>query len=272
MFLIMIVGKEMKNKLVVKSNSFNPDIDLFFNKKTNLYIDFLTHTNKNEVNILWLCEPDSISNLKKYLPSYANNYDYILTHDEHVLNNYKNSILHLQASTWIEDKLYEPKKESISMVVGGKIMAPGHLLRQKIWFKQEKIDKREFFVSSFSQPENTFSNKILEPNSKENLFFSQFHIAVENCSVKNYFSEKILDCFIAKTVPFYWGCTNIEDFFNDKGIIRFDSVNDLIKKCNSINENTYKEMIPFINENYERAKKYNDWIKNLKTTLLKIKI
>ena len=33
-----------------------------------------------------------------------------------------------------------------------------------------------------------------------------FHIAIENVSQRSYFSEKLLDCFLTRTVPVYWGC------------------------------------------------------------------
>jgi hypothetical protein len=45
-----------------------------------------------------------------------------------------------------------------------------------------------------------------------------FGVAIENVSHRGWFTEKILDCFLLKTIPIYWGCSNIEDYFNPKGI------------------------------------------------------
>ena len=42
---------------------------------------------------------------------------------------------------------------------------------------------------------------------------SAMSICIENCSQQNYFTEKITDCLLAKTLPIYWGCPNISDFF-----------------------------------------------------------
>lgn len=40
-----------------------------------------------------------------------------------------------------------------------------------------------------------------------------YSIAIENGQERNYFSEKIVDCLLLSTMPFYWGCPNIGDFF-----------------------------------------------------------
>ena len=269
----MIVGKDNMNKIKIISDSFKPDLELYFENKVNLYIDKITNTDKSCINILWLCEPDSISNLKKNLDVFSGEYDYILTFDQEVLNKYSNAILHLQASTWALDKDYNPKEFNISTVVGNKMQAPGHIIRQKLWHKQDKIKTaKKFYASSFGSPFESFGNPILESDKKECMFESQFHIAIENSAIKNYFSEKILDCFISKTIPIYWGCPNIGDFFNSKGIISFNDINDCVEKCNNITENIYKEMSPYIEENYVKSKKFINWVENLIESINKLNI
>jgi hypothetical protein len=261
------------NKIRTISNSFSPDLDLYFENQVDLYIDKLSVTNKSSINILWLCEPDSISNLKKDLKKFANEYDYILTFDDEVLSEYKKSILHLQASTWVKDIDYSPKEFNISTIVGNKMQAPGHILRQKVWHKQDKIKTpKNFYVSSFGAPVECFGNPTLEGDSKDCMFYSQFHITIENCAINNYFSEKILDCFISKTVPIYWGCSNIGNFFNQKGIIIFSNINECIENCNNIQEDVYEKMLPYIEENYVKSKSFIDWKKNLTESINKLNI
>lgn len=41
----------------------------------------------------------------------------------------------------------------------------------------------------------------------------KYHIAIENCAIPDYFTEKIADPFLAGAFVFYHGCTNIEDYF-----------------------------------------------------------
>jgi hypothetical protein len=91
-----------------------------------------------------------------------------------------------------------------------------------------------------------------------------FHIAIENTSIANWFSEKLLDCFQTKTVPIYYGCWNIGDFFNINGILPFRDLNDMITSCNKLTPELYELMFPAIEENYELSKKWCDQMGQLK--------
>jgi len=92
--------------------------------------------------------------------------------------------------------------------------------------------------------------------SKEPLFDSQFHICIENSQSLNYFTEKIIDCFVTKTIPIYFGAPNISNFFNVNGMFIANNFEDIIRICNSIDEYTYDSKIEFIDENFELAQKY----------------
>jgi len=97
-----------------------------------------------------------------------------------------------------------------------------------------------------------------------------FSIAVESSYEKNYFTEKLIDCLLTKTVPIYWGCPNIGDFFDDRGIIMFETYEEFLIKINSINEKTYNEMKPYIDANYEKAKEYGrDLLQRVKEEIIK---
>jgi hypothetical protein len=52
-----------------------------------------------------------------------------------------------------------------------------------------------------------------------------YSIAVENSKHANYFTEKLSDCFLAYTLPFYYGCPNIKDYFDDRSFVWID-IND----------------------------------------------
>lgn len=41
----------------------------------------------------------------------------------------------------------------------------------------------------------------------------EYSIAFENSSHENYFTEKLIDCFLTWTKPIYWGCSNVFDYF-----------------------------------------------------------
>ena len=60
-------------------------------------------------------------------------------------------------------------------------------------------------------------------------------ISIENSSQMNYFSEKINDCYLYWSLPIYWGCPNISDFFPEKSYRLLD-INDPESILQIINE------------------------------------
>ena len=93
-------------------------------------------------------------------------------------------------------------------------------------------------------------------HERRNDFFesSKFHIAVENSQQKNYFTEKIIDCFASKTVPIYFGCPNIGDWFHMDGIITFSDLDELKKIVGRLDGECYNK----------RRRQLNTIIKSLK--------
>ena len=97
-----------------------------------------------------------------------------------------------------------------------------------------------------------------------------FHIAVENSKHDNYFTEKIIDAFVTKTIPLYWGCPNIRDFFNLDGIILFEDEKDLIEKSKMLTPEFYREREQVMLENREKALGYVDLMERMKNLLIEI--
>ena len=85
----------------------------------------------------------------------------------------------------------------------------------------------------------------------------KFSVAIENGSIDNYFTEKILDCFLTGTIPIYKGCSNIGDFFNINGIITFETENELLDIIINISDAVYQQKLEYIQENFELAQKFS---------------
>jgi len=81
-----------------------------------------------------------------------------------------------------------------------------------------------------------------------------FHIAVENVRHNNWYTEKIGDAFASKTIPIYWGCPNIGDYFDERGIICFETKEELIDIINNLTPEVYYNMKFYIDINYELVK------------------
>jgi hypothetical protein len=94
--------------------------------------------------------------------------------------------------------------------------------------------------------------ELLLPNDdKIHLFNSMYSVVVESSNEQNYFTEKLIDCLITKTIPIYWGCPNISDFFDTSYWIKPQNI--LITEYT---EKYYRENIEKINCNFDKAKYY----------------
>ena len=108
------------------------------------------------------------------------------------------------------DSLSQPsnpadKKKLLSVITSNKAFTRGHLDRIKFveQLKAHFGDQVDIFGRGF----NSFDDKweVLRPY--------KYHIVIENSSQRYYWTEKISDCFLAETFPFYYGCTNLDDYF-----------------------------------------------------------
>ena len=83
----------------------------------------------------------------------------------------------------------------------------------------------------------------------EALINYKYSICIENCEKKNYFSEKFTDAILCWTIPIYYGCYNISDYFPEKSYyyidIKKENVNQKIKDIieNPITEENIKALI-----------------------------
>ncbi len=250
----------LKNIIIYPVNTWK--FDFFHEKQIEFYADEIPQTKIPEgtIRIVCLWEPSDIKNLAQAAVNGYNNktYNYLMTHNEDLLKIIPKSYLFEIGTTWIHNYKFPEKEFSVSTLVGSKLMAPGHELRQKLWFKENRIKKilTKFFLSGNDGRIENYNNNPTLGDSKFPLFDSQFHVCIENTKRNNWFTEKLIDCLQTKTVPIYWGCPNIGNWFNTKGFIMVDNLEDIVSACNSLNENTYKEKLEFIEENFEKSKSF----------------
>ena len=46
----------------------------------------------------------------------------------------------------------------------------------------------------------------------------KYHIVLENSQNRDYWTEKLADCYLGEAFPIYWGCPNIHDYFSPEAI------------------------------------------------------
>jgi hypothetical protein len=110
------------------------------------------------------------------------------------------------------------------------------------------------------------------PNRKEKVmvFDCMFHICIEGYKRRDQYSEKLVDALITKTIPIYYGCINVDEFFNQSGIIQVNSANEIIDICNQLTPDDYERAMLDINDNYERGLKVYKYEDILRDAMLKI--
>lgn len=251
-------------------------IDLVFDEPIELYVDKIRPIQSSVKKILLLVEPDELMCFSDWVIEHHDQYVAILTYEEKILRACPNSILMEFGPPWIREYTFPQKSFSVSTVVGAKRQLLGHELRLQLWKRQNEITiPKKFFTSD--RGGNVFlrwGHRLMQycapllGESKLPLFESQFHIAIENCKKKYWFTEKVMDCFQTKTIPIYWGCPNIGSYFDTRGMFLVESVDDIIRVCNTLTPNTYEEMYVFAEANCESAKKYIDFAKRVKEKIM----
>ncbi len=136
----------------------------------------------------------------------------------------------------LKDKNISSKPKILSAVVSDMVRLEGH--KKRFAFMNQ-------LKGHFKQQLDWYSRENKYVQDKWNgLAEYQYSIAIENSSFPNYWTEKLADCFLAETMPIYWGCPNILDYFPEKSMIFVDIDNFEVtveKIERAIKENWYKE-------------------------------
>jgi hypothetical protein len=61
---------------------------------------------------------------------------------------------------------------------------------------------------------------------------------------------------VTKTVPIYWGCPNIEKYFDIRGLILVSNEDDIINTIKHLTPEDYHSRLVFIEENFQRAQRW----------------
>jgi hypothetical protein len=224
----------------------------------------------SDINIISFQEPNEYFGLHDWVIQNKELFDIILTQSDKVLNNCDNAFYQPFGHTWLKPDQYNKehdKKFQLSHLCGKLNKTYGHSLRHETLSRKNEFSIPLNFYDVYGDRNNIDDARL----GKEFVFGdSQFGIVIENTSYRGYFTEKILDCFLLKTIPVYWGCSNIGDYFDIDGIITFNNVDDLIYKTNQLNESYYEDRKEIINKNWKLALEYVNYEQNIVNTITNI--
>lgn len=197
----------------------------------------------------WLMESPVVTpRAYEYIRHNYHKFDRVYTFDRDLLElSDKFSLLPI-GGCWIDEseRAVFPKSRMASMILSSKAFTQGQQLRHEIYgaLKTDPVDL-DFYG---------YMNHV--KNKSEALKDYRFSIVVENCSMDYYFTEKIIDCFMTGTVPIYWGCPSIGDFFDTGGILKFSTLEELKETLSNLCVELYDSMKHSIEQNFMKCHEY----------------
>jgi hypothetical protein len=213
----------------------------------------LLHCNP-ENTLLVTSEPSTI---KVYGNKFLNQFGHVLTTQEPWVIDHKNAIYsqcgyrwfygigsnHLKDWDEISSNISFDKDKTISTVCSDK-KQKNTAHNQRYVFTQ-KLKKEIPELDVFGRGMNPIDDKAdaIDPY--------KYHVVIENISSKDHWSEKLADAFLGHSLPIYYGCTNVQEYFPEDSIIRIDPYDEpaaikIIK--NAIKNNAYEKNIDNIRE------------------------
>lgn len=134
------------------------------------------------------------------------------------------------------------KQDAVSWITSNLNTRPGHSLRLEFMqFLHDRNFSFDLFGRGFVPIEDKFDG--IAPY--------KYSIAVENYACNDYWTEKIADCYLSWTMPIYYGCSNILEYFPERSMLRIDPRHPevaLRKIEEAVSGNLWNECIPFIAE------------------------
>ena len=215
--------------------------------EVNIYVsqralDALNDTS-GKPTYIWLLESKQI--IPQYYQWITDNYEFVTSRvdgifscDKELCAKYpKISYSLINAVPWVQDRKVHEKTKLVSMIASNKRMCEGHARR--LQFVDKFRDKLDFYGRGF----NEISCK------DDGLRAYMFSVGIENAVYDTYFTEKLTDCFACGTIPIFYGCKGVTEYFNEDGIIFLDDDFDL----SMLTKDLYYSKMDVIKDNFERS-------------------
>ena len=215
--------------------------------EVNIYVsqralDALNDTS-GKPTYIWLLESKQI--IPQYYQWIIDNYEFVTSRvdgifscDKELCAKYPRiSYSLINAVPWVQDRKVHEKTKLVSMIASNKRMCEGHARR--LQFVDKFRDKLDFYGRGF----NEISCK------EDGLRDYMFSVGIENAVYDTYFTEKLTDCFACGTIPIFYGCKGITEYFNEDGIIFLDDDFDL----SMLTKDLYYSKMDVIKDNFERS-------------------
>ena len=209
---------------------------------------------KAKISVM-IVEPDAIHNLYINISKYLHWRFYkILTKNKYLLEEIHNTSFFYFGSTFIQnsDKIDLQKKNMASLIASNQNKLTGHKLRHEV---VQHIKNNNFNVSVIGRGYRPFKNK------EDGLKSYRYSIVIENTSELDYFTEKVIDACLLETIPIYWGAPNISKYFDTRGFIICESIDQILLAIQTMSIDDYNSKKEWIKKNKITAAYHANYIK-----------
>ena len=230
-----------------------PNSDIILTQQKADYTVIINKTSEQidySKSIVFQMEPN-IQNWKENYDSWyvdKKNFCFYLTHDI----AYNNLEWHLNKNvSELHNPIKKTKGDTLSIILSSQYESIGHKLRIDFFkYLQDNSDiKFDFYGKDNKFNFKNYVGSLPVWNKDNGLFPYKYTFNAENCSISNYFTEKLVDAILAETMIFYWGCPNISDYIDERCMIILD-LNDFIGSVkliqDAIKNDEYSKRLPFI--------------------------
>ncbi|MGC1496649.1 MAG: glycosyltransferase family 10 [Sulfitobacter sp.] len=175
----------------------------------------------------------------------------VLSYDDALLGAIPNGIKHPYGTSWVphDAAQHSAKTQNMSLIASAKRDSAGHILRHEM---VDFVQDQGLDVSVLGRGYAPFDKK------EEGLAPYQFSVVIENIQEPNYFTEKIVDAVLCETVPIYWGCPNIGDYFDPACMVICENAEQMKAAICAANTQQYKAMAPALRTAKEQAIEWSD--------------
>ena len=127
--------------------------------------------------------------------------------------------------------MYKKRDKKVCAIISNKKTCQGHLKRLNFikYFCQRYPGVLDVYGAGMDKEglgDNFKGQSVFGDGTKLDwLTQYEYSICLENGQKNGYFSEKIVDAFMAYTVPIYWGAPDIKNYFPEKSFYTIDVTN-----------------------------------------------
>ncbi|MFO0975584.1 MAG: glycosyltransferase family 10 [Planctomycetaceae bacterium] len=193
------------------------DLTCLPSERTSTRIEELACSAKH--TLLVTSEPSSV---KIYAPSFTSQFETVLTSQEPWALQHRNAVYSQCGLVWFYSCDYASVRDNLPLQKTGDLATVCSSKQQRHTLHHLRYSFTQRLREAL--PEMDVFGRGVRPidDKREALDPYRYHLAIENHVCPHHWTEKLADSFLGLTVPFYYGCPNVFDYFPEGAVVPID--------------------------------------------------